>query len=543
MPVPKPYNPPMFAVAPRPDSPSSISEEMVCPVGQEVMFDPVIDKYGHTYERHIIVKAISVTGRSPLTNEPLSSSDPLVPNRSLRNLIERHPEAAREAAAARRDYEKEQNLRPQPAAASAAAGPRATRPSYLPADDSSFVELDVMDDFAAAEVPSSLDINLRRSQRDQLRHQLSPQPLPPCTAPQHRAVREAFGRAMGLNSGLPAVAGDIFAQHSARPSAPPLPWTLTLPSAPPMPWTLRLPTAPSAPSAPNAPSAPRVAPQRDSAARSHPRFQPQHPGTANAPPCGTAGYSSAELQVLGSSGLRPATMAEYNSAELQRVTEARLNLSAVPRRPHNGAHSIFKIAHQRPGAGPQDLLMAPQDLIFNPGEWVPYTPARRKGGALKRVFSSPASRVDYALLQWLPLVSGSASRAAAQACREDHDLSTPGSMDWRPDIKELPFTKAIHKWYRSCSPFLLCNLPYRAATILVRVYVKHLPVLDLSNLDLKSLPRCISELTWLKEVYLHGNQLAEVPAFLGQLPHLEKVTLYGNRFLAQNDPYALSCPA
>jgi hypothetical protein len=45
-------------------------------------------------------------------------------------------------------------------------------------------------------------------------------------------------------------------------------------------------------------------------------------------------------------------------------------------------------------------------------------------------------------------------------------------------------------------------------------------------------------MNWLKEIYLHGNQLAEVPAFLGQLPRLDKVTLYGNRFLAPNDPYA-----
>jgi Leucine-rich repeat (LRR) protein len=108
----------------------------------------------------------------------------------------------------------------------------------------------------------------------------------------------------------------------------------------------------------------------------------------------------------------------------------------------------------------------------------------------------------------------------------------------RPEIKKLAFRKALNKWYKAYSPILQRNLPYTAFMNTLQVYVDQQPILDLSNLNLKSLPPCIGEMNWLKEIYLHGNQLAEVPAFLGQLPRLDKVTLYGNRFLAPNDPYA-----
>lgn len=58
-----------------------------CPITQALMSDPVIDKNGDTYERSAIMLWINEHGTSPMTREPLSSSD-LMPNRAIRDAID-----------------------------------------------------------------------------------------------------------------------------------------------------------------------------------------------------------------------------------------------------------------------------------------------------------------------------------------------------------------------------------------------------------------------------------------------------------------------
>ena len=53
------------------------------------MEDPVMRKYGHTYERTEIEKWIDKNHNDPLTKEPLEKSD-LFPNYNMRNLIQEY---------------------------------------------------------------------------------------------------------------------------------------------------------------------------------------------------------------------------------------------------------------------------------------------------------------------------------------------------------------------------------------------------------------------------------------------------------------------
>ena len=47
--------------------------DFICPIGGEIMTDPVISKDGHTYERKHIEEWFRVRLSSPLTNENLTS--------------------------------------------------------------------------------------------------------------------------------------------------------------------------------------------------------------------------------------------------------------------------------------------------------------------------------------------------------------------------------------------------------------------------------------------------------------------------------------
>eukprot|EP00798_Chlamydomonas_sp_ICE-L_P009251 gene9251-16401_t len=58
-----------------------------CHITYEVMTDPVVTKYGYTYERTNIERHIEAYNTDPLTGLPLTVSD-LVPNFSLRDAIE-----------------------------------------------------------------------------------------------------------------------------------------------------------------------------------------------------------------------------------------------------------------------------------------------------------------------------------------------------------------------------------------------------------------------------------------------------------------------
>jgi hypothetical protein len=60
--------------------------EFTCPIGCEVMLDPVCCADGHTYDRENIASWLERSDRSPMTNEMLSNKD-LVPNVQLRRKI------------------------------------------------------------------------------------------------------------------------------------------------------------------------------------------------------------------------------------------------------------------------------------------------------------------------------------------------------------------------------------------------------------------------------------------------------------------------
>lgn len=59
----------------------------LCPIGREVMGDPVMCTDGHSYERTAIATWLRDHATSPCTNLPLTHLD-LVPNIALRNSIE-----------------------------------------------------------------------------------------------------------------------------------------------------------------------------------------------------------------------------------------------------------------------------------------------------------------------------------------------------------------------------------------------------------------------------------------------------------------------
>ena len=69
--------------------PSNFLEAFCCPITQEIMKEPVMTKYGHTYEKCEIEKWIDKHHNDPLTKNPLEKSD-LIPNFAMKNLIEEY---------------------------------------------------------------------------------------------------------------------------------------------------------------------------------------------------------------------------------------------------------------------------------------------------------------------------------------------------------------------------------------------------------------------------------------------------------------------
>lgn len=58
--------------------------DFLCPIGQDLMVDPVMCRFGLTFDRHSILTWISEHHNTgPLTREPLKASD-LVPNNALK---------------------------------------------------------------------------------------------------------------------------------------------------------------------------------------------------------------------------------------------------------------------------------------------------------------------------------------------------------------------------------------------------------------------------------------------------------------------------
>ncbi len=61
-------------------------ESFLCPIGQEIMNDPVITPKGITYERNNILNWLKKSQICPITKTPLNESD-LIKNYSLKNAI------------------------------------------------------------------------------------------------------------------------------------------------------------------------------------------------------------------------------------------------------------------------------------------------------------------------------------------------------------------------------------------------------------------------------------------------------------------------
>lgn len=68
---------------------NNIEEFLECPIGCEMMEDPVITPYGYTFERKNIVNAIKKTGKCPMTRNPLALKD-LTTNYALKNVIDEY---------------------------------------------------------------------------------------------------------------------------------------------------------------------------------------------------------------------------------------------------------------------------------------------------------------------------------------------------------------------------------------------------------------------------------------------------------------------
>ena len=72
-----------------------IKNSFLCPITQEIMFDPVIAIDGYTYERESILEALGRSMLSPMTGEPMESRT-LISNHNTRSMIRefltQHPE-------------------------------------------------------------------------------------------------------------------------------------------------------------------------------------------------------------------------------------------------------------------------------------------------------------------------------------------------------------------------------------------------------------------------------------------------------------------
>ncbi|KAL7561113.1 hypothetical protein ACA910_009377 [Epithemia clementina (nom. ined.)] len=74
--------------SPKKSPPPMVPDEFVCPITQEIMVDPVLSRYGQSYERKAIIEWLaSGTHACPLTRQPLSLQN-LVTHHRLRMRIE-----------------------------------------------------------------------------------------------------------------------------------------------------------------------------------------------------------------------------------------------------------------------------------------------------------------------------------------------------------------------------------------------------------------------------------------------------------------------
>lgn len=70
-------------VHPQPDEPPY---SFICPITNDIITDPVIDKHGHTFEKIALIEWLKTKTICPMNNQPINS-DELVPNRALKEMI------------------------------------------------------------------------------------------------------------------------------------------------------------------------------------------------------------------------------------------------------------------------------------------------------------------------------------------------------------------------------------------------------------------------------------------------------------------------
>ena len=68
------------------DETIEIPEHFICPITQELMKDPVVTRYGQSYERSAIIEWVAKGKDCPLTRQPLSLGG-IITNHSLRSQI------------------------------------------------------------------------------------------------------------------------------------------------------------------------------------------------------------------------------------------------------------------------------------------------------------------------------------------------------------------------------------------------------------------------------------------------------------------------
>jgi serine/threonine protein kinase len=70
-----------------PEQVEPIPESLLCPIGYNLMLDPVVCADGHSYDRATIEEWLRLHNTSPLTNQPLPNKH-LLPNHTLRKMID-----------------------------------------------------------------------------------------------------------------------------------------------------------------------------------------------------------------------------------------------------------------------------------------------------------------------------------------------------------------------------------------------------------------------------------------------------------------------
>ena len=76
-------SPPITSTLPDSGEPPSF----ICPITQDIMTDPVMDRHGHTFEKAAILDWLRAKSTCPM-NQQLLSADDLAPNRALKEVIE-----------------------------------------------------------------------------------------------------------------------------------------------------------------------------------------------------------------------------------------------------------------------------------------------------------------------------------------------------------------------------------------------------------------------------------------------------------------------